>query len=895
MVSNYLSFVNQFARTSCNYIACYTFFMDFAQAFRGRQKQRMRRTSGALLRLKLVKWIVLFGLGGVFASFLLLAAAFAWYSRDLPSPDKVVRREGFSTKILARGGESLYDVHGDVAREPVNFNDVPVYLREATVAVEDKNFYQHQGFDPLGMARALFNTAVRGKLQGGSTLTQQLVKNVLLTSERSLPRKLKEFVLSVQIEKRFTKDQILQMYLQEAPYGGSAVGVETAAQAYFGKHVSDLSLVESAILAGMPQAPSRYSPYGPDPNAYIGRAEHVLRRMKEDGYITSDQEKQTDDQLPKVQFQPTGAQIQAPHFVMYVRDLLTQQFGEGLVENGGLKVTTTLDFPLQQKAQGIVSEEIDKVKKSLNISNGAALVVNPLNGEILAMVGSKDFSSKEIDGQVNVTLRPRQPGSAIKPITYAAAFHKGFTPATMFVDAKTTFDSGDPDKPYEPENYDGKFRGPVQLRYALGSSLNVPSVKLLQLVGLPDMLNMAHQMGISTLDATPETLRRVGLSVTLGGGEVKLIDLVAAYSAFSNGGMRVDPVSILKVEDPSGKVLFEHKSVKGKQVLTPQEAFLVTNILSDNNARLLTFGQNSLLNMGARPVAVKTGTTNDKRDNWAIGWSRTAIVGAWVGNNDNSQMKEVASGVSGASPIWRRIMLESLTAYPSVDFQVPPGIVQKDVDVISGYTAHDGWPSRPEYFIDGSVPDSSDPIHAKMTVCKADGKLAGPVEIAKGDTEDREFLVLKAPLTLPKADQDRWQKGIDDWAATQGYPRYRPPADHCGSTNGIVIQAKQPTDQTTITGTNNVDWEVSIASSSNPNKVEIFVNGITQQTLTQAPWRSTINLPDGMYTLKFKVRIDGGQEAESGDIRIGVNRPWNATPTPSPTVTVTPTPTPTPQ
>lgn len=854
--------------------------MDFAHAFRGRQL-RVRRSSGTLLQLKLVKWIVFLGVGGVLGVFLLLAAAFAWYSRDLPSPDKVVRQEGFSTKILARNGEELYDVHGNVAREPVNFNNVPVPLREATVAVEDKNFYQHQGFDPLGMVRASFNTIVRGKLQGGSTLTQQLVKNVLLTSERSLPRKLKEFVLSVQIEKRFTKDQILQMYLQEAPYGGSAVGVETAAQMYFGKPVKELSLVESAFLAGMPQSPTHYSPYGSDPKAYIGRTEHVLRRMREDGYINAKQEKDADSQLPNIQFEPSGAQIQAPHFVMYVRDLLSQQFGEDLVENGGLKVTTTLDFSLQQKTQATVLEEVDKVQKSLNISNGAAIVLNPQNGEILAMVGSKDFLSKEIDGQVNVTLRPRQPGSAIKPITYVAAFHKGFTPATMMVDTKTEFDSGDPAKPYAPENYDGKFRGPVQLRYALGSSLNIPSVKLLQLVGLTDMLNMAHNMGISTLDSSADILRRVGLSVTLGGGEIKLIDLVSAYSAFSNGGKRVDPVAILKVEDSNGKTLYEHKETMGKQVLTPQEAFLITSILSDNTARLLTFGQNSLLNMGSRPVAVKTGTTNDRRDNWAIGWSKTAIVGTWVGNNDNTPMKEVASGVSGASPIWRRVMLESLTAYPSGNFDVPSGVSQKDVDTISGYVAHDGWPSRPEYFIDGTVPDGTDPIHVNLAVCKSDGNLAGPVEIAQGDTEQKEFIVLKAPTTLGKADQDRLQKGIDDWVSTQGDVRYHPPTGQCSSGNAAAISIKQPQDQSTIS-TNNVDWEGTVASSQSVKQVEILVNGASQQTLTQSPWKSTINLSDGIYTLKFRVTLGDGKTVDSSEIHIGVNRAWNATATPTP-------------
>jgi membrane peptidoglycan carboxypeptidase len=319
--------------------------------------------------------------------------------------------------------------------------------------------------------------------------------------------------------------------------------------------------------------------------------------MREDGYVSREEEQRAIEELPSVTFRPPGGAIKAPHFVMYVRDLLVKQFGEDVVENGGLKVTTTLDLSLQEKTEDIVSSEIEKVK-NLDISNGAALAVNPGTGEILAMVGSRDFFSTEIDGQVNVTLRPRQPGSAIKPVTYVTAFRKGFTPAAMMVDAKTSFDSGDPLKPYEPVNYDGKFRGPVQLRFALGSSLNVPSVQLLQLVGLRDMLTMAHEMGISTLAPTTENMRRLGLSVTLGGGEVRLLDLVSAYSSFANGGIKVEPVTILKVEDSRGKTIYEYRRAKGRQVLSPQEAFLINHILSDNDARLLTFGVNSLLNAG---------------------------------------------------------------------------------------------------------------------------------------------------------------------------------------------------------------------------------------------------------------------------------------------------------
>lgn len=821
------------------------------------------------LRLKLLKKVIVLGVAGLLLLFLVVGGVFAWYSLSLPSPERIVRREGFSTQIRSRDGEVLFDVYGDVQREPVRLEDVPLYLKEATIAIEDKHFYDHQGFDAWGMSRAVFNIIFRGRLQGGSTLTQQLVKIVLLTSDRSLPRKIKEFVLAVQIEKKFTKEQILQMYLQEAPYGGATVGAEVAARTYFGKRLTELSLVESAVLAGMPQSPTRYSPYGSNPTAYIGRTQQVLRRMREDGKISTQQEKAALVQLETIEFQPSGGSIRAPHFVMYVRGQLIEQFGEELVENGGLKVTTTLDLPYHQKVQQIVSDEINKVE-NLKISNGAALVMNPDTGEIYSMVGSRDFFSKDTDGQVNVTLSKRQPGSAIKPVTYVSAFRKGYTPSTMLVDSKISFDSGDPEKPYEPENYDGKFRGPVQLRFALGSSLNLPSVELLQLVGLKDMLTIAYQMGFSTLEPTSANMRRMGLSVTLGGGEVRLIDLVSAYSGFANGGNRIDPVAILKVEDSKGNILYEHRQVRGKQVLTPQEAYLITHILSDNNARLLTFGQNSLLNMGNRPVAVKTGTTNDRRDNWAIGWSKTAIVGAWVGNNDNSPMKEVASGVSGASPIWRQAMIEALSAYPSDNFDAPPGVMTEEVDVISGFKAHDGWPSRTEYFIEGTVPEGPDVIHRKLAVCKADGKLATSVAVARGDTEEREFIFLQASSSLSAEERKRWQDGIDAWRATQSDQRYNPPTETCGTNDDVLVRVKQPDNESRISD-NDVDWEIEVISDKRPDKVEIFVDGISRQMLTQPPWRSTINLPDGAYVLKFKARVEGGKESESNEIKIGVN------------------------
>ncbi|RLC32584.1 hypothetical protein DRH13_01540, partial [Candidatus Woesebacteria bacterium] len=495
------------------------------------------------------------------------------FAFNLPSPDKIVRRDGFSTKILDRNGEVLYDIFIDERRTPVELEDVPLFLRQATIAIEDKNFYEHKGFDPTGLFRAMFNIVFRGRIQGGSTLTQQLVKNALLSPERTIFRKIKEFLLSIQIERKYSKDEILKMYLNEVPYGGTAFGVETAAETYFGKKVKDLNLVESAILAGLPQRPSAYSPYSSTPDAYIGRTEQVLRRMREDDYITKEQEEAAVDELENVEFQERGAGFKAPHFVQHIQKILEDRYGENVVERGGLRVTTTLDLELQEAAEDIVREEIDKVT-GLKISNGAAVVLDPETGEILAMVGSRGFNDPDIDGQVNVTTRLRQPGSAIKPITYLTALKEGYTASSLIMDVPTTFPGGVGQPDYEPVNYDGEHRGPMQLRYTLGNSINVAAVKVLALVGIKDTLQTAYDLGINSLRPTNEMMNRVGLSLTLGGGEVKLLELTGAYSVFMNGGHKVETIGILKVEDKDGKVLEEHEPEKGKRVISEEQAYM---------------------------------------------------------------------------------------------------------------------------------------------------------------------------------------------------------------------------------------------------------------------------------------------------------------------------------
>ncbi|MFC1649880.1 penicillin-binding protein, partial [Patescibacteria group bacterium] len=810
---------------------------------------------------------------------------------------EIIRREGFSTQILDRNGEILYDIYIDQNRSHVDLEEIPDYLKQATISIEDKNFYEHQGFDPFGMVRGASRLFTRGRAQGGSTLTQQLVKNALLSPERTVFRKIKEFILAVQIERAYTKDEILQLYLNEIPYGGTAWGAQSASQLYFDKDVSELNLVESAVLAGLPQSPSRYSPYSSNPEAYISRTESVLRRMREDGHINSEQEENAKSELKNIEFSGRGASFKAPHFVQYVQSILEDRYGETAVQGGGLKVTTTLDLEIQEATQDVVTEEIKDVE-SLGIGNGAAIVIDPQTGEVLAMVGSKDFSDPDYDGQVNVTLSLRQPGSAIKPITYATAFEKGYTPSTLLMDVPTTFPAGVGQPDYEPGNYDGKYRGPIQLRYALANSINVPAVKTLALVGVEDMLGTAYKMGINSLEPTRDTLSRVGLSVTLGGGEVRLLELTGAYGAFLNGGYKVEPVAVLKVEDRDGKVLEENEPEKGKKVLSEETAFIVSHILSDNEARSDVFGPNSLLNIPGRQIAVKTGTTNDKRDNWTVGGDTQVVVGVWVGNNDNSPMGTVASGVSGASPIWRRIIISALEGKPVKNFEVPKNVVTASVDSISGYASHDGYPSRIEYFRDGTQP-GEDVVHVKLKVCKNDGKLATPSDVSGGNYDEKEFFMFKEEDPVSSDGQNRWQKGILDWIGSQNNPLYSPPTDYCGTGNPVSVNVDSPSNESDNLP-NQFEVRINASSTSDIQSVSLFVDDSEEVSFTSPPFRHDLDLADGTHELKARAKDANGNERDSV-IKIGVNVPWNyepitptptPLPTPTPTVSFTPTPTP---
>ena len=835
------------------------------------------------------KFFVVF-LSLIVVGFVSLIILFAYFSKDLPSPTKVVRHEGYTSQIYDRNNNIIYDLYDDAKRTPVTWNNIPETLKQATVAVEDKSFYTHKGIDLLTPLRIIKNFFYFGKITGGSTLTQQLTRNVLLTTERSLTRKIKEIILAVQIEAKYSKDEILLMYLNEAPYGGASWGVGSAVNQYFNKPVKDLDLAESAILAGLPQLPSVYSPFSKTPTAYIDRTAHVLKRMVEDGYISQEASDKALEEAKNYKFNTDNSQNLAPHFIYWIKDQLVEKYGENVIETGGLKVTTTLDLDLQEQAQEIVSSEVDKAE-NLGISNGASISIDPTNGQVLSMVGSRGYFSDKTDGAFNVVTQAlRQPGSAIKPVTYLAGIKKGMTAATLIMDTPVTFPGGAGQKDYNPQNYNGKFNGPMSLRNALGNSINTTAVKTLANVGVKNMLSLAYDMGISTLEPTDANLSRFGLAVTLGGAEVKMSELASAYCAFANGGEKKDLVGILKVEDSNGRVLEEYKDTKGKSVMTPQEAFIISNILSDNSARQLTFGAVNGLQINGYQVAAKTGTTNDKKDNWAIGWTPNFLTTVWVGNNNNTPMGKIASGVSGATPIWKKIMAYELPKRNKQDFPIPEKIISLQVDNISGYLAHDNFPSKQEYFIDGTQSATEDKVHMNLKVCKGSNGLATPEDVANNNYDSKEYFSFKENDPVSTDGKNRWQEGIDKWISEQpDNGKYFAPTDYCRTGGLVVLHIDYPADQSSNV-TKEFNIKVTATSTKKITEVKMWIDGVERPSWTEKPYETTINnLSDGPHTLRFRATDKDGNSQEA-EARIGVNTAWDVTPTPIPTITVTTTP-----
>ncbi len=672
----------------------------------------------------------------VFFGTLITISIYLFWGIPLPtklsSPDIPV-----STKLFDRNGKLIYEIYSEKRRSPIKLSELPDVVKNATISIEDKDFYKHRGFSFTGILRSIYKISVERKLEGGSTITQQLVKNGLLTQERTIRRKLREFFLTTIVEGIYTKDQILELYLNQIPYGGTAYGIEAASETYFGKPAKDLDLAEAALLAGLPQRPSTYSPFGAHPELSKARQEEVLKQMVANKYISKeDADKAKGEELKFSKITET----QAPHFVLWIKEQLEDKYGIQRVEQGGLRVNTTLDLEIQDFAQQAVASEVAKLKKQ-NVGNGAAIVTRPGTGEILAMVGSKDYFATDEDGKVNVVLAKRQPGSSIKPLNYALALKdKKITPATALADVPTCFNvAGQP--LYCPVNYDGKFHGLIQTRFALGNSFNIPAVRVLALNGLDNFISFATDMGITTFTDP----RSYGLSLTLGGGEVRPYDMAEAFGVFANQGIRQPLIAVTKVTDWKGETLEETKldevKLTGPRVLTPDVTFLVSHILLDNNARTEAFGPSSFLNVKGHPeVSVKTGTTNDRRDNWTIGYTADAAVVTWVGNNDNEPMSGAVSGVSGASPIWNKIMKAVLDKAETGSYdkseeghvwpQQPEDVLGANICNTTGGIppsedpGNPGCPTRFEYFLKGTLPNSPLITNQDILVFKDTGQMA---------------------------------------------------------------------------------------------------------------------------------------------------------------------------
>jgi 1A family penicillin-binding protein len=828
----------------------------------------------------------------VFALMLASMLGYVYIARQLPPAHELWGRSlSFaSTQIYDRDGGLLYEVVDPQGgrRTRVPLERTSIYLQQATIATEDRYFYQNPGFDPIGIVRAIWqNVNEREIVSGASTITQQLARSVLLEpqerNEKTLSRKIKEVILAAEITRRYSKKDILELYLNQIYYGNLAYGIEAAAQTYFGKSAVELNLAESALLAGLPQSPTLYDPYV-NADAARRRQEIVLGLMVEAGYITPQEAEAARGTYTLNPSPPTFA-IRAPHFVMYVRQILEEQYGPEVLYRAGLKVTTTLDPRLQTVAEEVARQHIAALR-SRNAGNAALVAIHPDNGQIAAMLGSVDFFDPAIDGQVNVALRLRQPGSAIKPVTYAAAFEKGWTPATLIMDVPTSFPDG-ANPPYEPQNYDERFRGPVLVRSALANSLNVPAVKTLQFVTLPTFLEMAHRLGIASLDKP-----YYGLSVTLGGGDVTLLELTGAYTVLANGGRRVPPVAILEVRDSEGRIVQKYTPPQGAQVISPQYVYLITNILSDDAARAPIFGANSVLKL-SRPAAVKTGTTNDYRDSWTVGYTPDLVTGVWVGNADNSPMARVP-GSAGAALIWHDFMERALDGTPVSNFVRPPGIVDIEICADSGTRPGPYCPQRKmEIFAADHPPLGPEhDMHQMVRIDKTTG-LRATDDCPDEYVEERYYVV------YPQEGREWAEKhGIEQPPLETSCPVQGgvPPAVILGPAEGEHIQGV-----TTIYGRASMPdfagYVVEFGIGHAPEGWGQIAGPITEEVHEGplAEW-DTRDSPNGPYTIRVRVGDNKGNVFEA-QVHVVIDNPPTAeppTPTPEPLPpTGTPLPPPT--
>ncbi|MFH1191867.1 MAG: PBP1A family penicillin-binding protein [bacterium] len=820
---------------------------------RGKYNKKNKRSFKLKVFLFLLKAaLFLFAAGAIAFAFLL------WrYSKDLPAADKLIERDiALSTKIYDRAGETiLYDVHGEQKRTMVSLDEIPQYAKNATITAEDRDFYTHHGFDLKGIIRAILTNLLRGTLHGpgGSTITQQLVKNAVLSSEKTYSRKLKELVLSYRIENKFSKDEILKMYLNEIPYGSTVYGIEAAAQTFFNKKASKLTLAESAILASLPKAPTYYSPYGNNKDKLIGRHQYVLDSMVEQGYITKEAAEEAKKET--LNFNPLTENIIAPHFVMYVKEMLAEKYGEDFMEQSGLKVITTLDLDKQKKAEEAIKTGVEKAKE-FNAGNGALVAIDPKTGQILAMVGSRDYFDTENEGNFNVALAKRQPGSSFKPIVYTALLEKGYTTETILFDVATNFKpkNDTAGKAYIPLDYDEKERGPITIRKALQGSLNIPAVKALYLAGLDNVLDLAKKLGYTTL----QDKNRYGLSLVLGGGEVTLLEHTAAYGILAREGIFNPAVAILKIEDKDGNVIEEFKE-NGTRVIDEEIVRKMNDILSDDSARSYIFGSNSKLTLKGRPVCAKTGTTNDYRDAWTMGYTPSLVAGVWVGNNDNSEMKKGEGGTRAAAPIWNEFMTKVLgdgnkgDSTPVEEFKKPK-----------------------EDFVDKVMLNGQSNNETLIKIDKVSGKIATDF-CPESYVEEKKYGSVHSILYYVSKDKPRgdipenpsvdpqfagWETAVLKWAtSTKELTLENPPTEKCflhNLENKPVLNIVYPSDKDTVQS-KNIEIRVDATAPKGIHHIDYYIDDTLAQTVATYPFNLSypaVKIANGFHTIKAKAYDD---------------------------------------
>ncbi len=792
-------------------------------------------------------WRILFRIGLVCfgVGFVVVGSTFAWIAKDLPNPGEVNKRVIVeSTKIYDRTGTHLlYEVHGEEKRTVIPFSDMPDVIKYATISLEDQDFYTHHGIKLTSILRSVLKDVVTlDKSQGGSTITQQFVKNTLLSNEKTITRKVKEVILSLEMETKFSKDEILAMYLNEIPYGSNAYGVEAAARTFFNKPARELTLDEAALIAALPQATAYYSPYGSHLDALVGRKNYALRTMMKLGYITEEQANAAIETSTLDKISPQKDIFAAPHFVMYIKDYLQEKYGDQAVEQGGFKVITTLDWEKQQIAEQVVREGAENNKK-WRASNAALVAIDPKTGQILSMVGSKDYFDTSIDGNVNVAIRDRQPGSSFKPYVYLTAFTKGYLPETLLYDVETQFETVE-GKSYQPQNYDGKFHGPLPMMKTLGGSLNIPAVKTLYLVGVNNAIKLAKSLGIGGLNDPS----RLGLSLVLGGGEVKLLDHVSAYGTLATGGIKHEKTAILRIESAQGEVLEEFKINSGERVVEEKYVAMLDSVLSNNDNRAWVFGENSPLRFDGRPVVAKTGTTNEFRDGWTMGYTPSLAVGVWAGNNDNSPLVEGADGVNVAAPIFRSFLDKVLVNYPIEEF---PKYAPED-EIGDG----DGKTNKP--MLAGKLE-----MKENLRVCKIPDKkneycLANKYCRDK-DTDKKDFVSDHDILYYVNREDPRgpipdspdrdaqyknWEKGVENWYEKQkNVVVAKAPENECQEDDFSSYKPKVTLTTPDNASSPSITLSVDTDAPYGVDKVAYFVNGNEVGLSGSSPYSISYTIP----------------------------------------------------